>query len=76
MSRAEREIIKVQCRSGYTYAERPESFIYRHEDYEVEEIEWQWREPGEIHFGIITRDRKFFELCYNEHKDEWSLVEA
>ena len=76
MSRAERENIQVLCHSGYTYAERPESFIYRHEAYQIEEIERQWREPGETHFTVFTRDRKFFELCYNDHKGEWSLVEA
>ena len=76
MSIAERGNIRVRCHSGYTYAERPESFIYKHEYYEVEGVEWQQRKPQGVHFGIITRDREFFELCYNDCKDEWSLVEA
>lgn len=68
-----RKVVKVQCRSGYIYAVRPESFIYLNHEYEVERIERQWREPGETHFAVITRDRKSFELCYNDHKDKWYL---
>lgn len=73
MSRIEREAIQVKCRSGYTYAERPESFVYRNEDYKVIEVEREWREPGERHFRVIAGDSKIFELCYNDEKDEWSL---
>lgn len=71
-----KERVKVKCHSGYIYPQGPESFIFQHEDYGVEDVEWQRREPGEIHFEIITRDRNFFELCYNYHKEEWTLVEA
>jgi hypothetical protein len=65
---------KVKCYSGQTYAERPRSFIWQGVEYEVEEIEKQWLEPGERHFQVRTRDNKLFQLCYNETQDRWSLT--
>ena len=75
MSRTEVEGIRVQCYSGHTYAERPDSFIYQGEACKVEMVEREWREPGERHFLVRIGDRKSFELCYNEQGDEWFLRE-
>ena len=66
---------KVNCYSGHTYAERPKSFLWHGIEYEVEEIERAWQEPGEKHFQIRTSENKLFNLCYNETKDYWSLTE-
>jgi len=67
--------LKVNCYSGQTYAERPKSFLWEGIEYEVEEIEKEWQEPGERHFQVITKDNKLFQLCYNESQDQWSLTE-
>ena len=68
--------LKVNCYSGHTYAERPKSFQWQGIKYEVEEIERAWREPGERHFQVRTRDNKLlFILCYNELEKQWSLIE-
>ena len=67
--------LKVNCYSGHTYAERPVSFQWQGIDYEVEEIERAWQEPGEKHFPVRTRDSKLFNLYYNETEKEWSLIE-
>lgn len=67
--------IKVNCYSGYTHAERPESFEWRGEAHEVENIEKAWQEPGKRCFIVKTKDNKLFQLCYNEVKDHWSGVE-
>jgi len=66
---------KVNCYSGYTYAERPKSFLWQGIEYEVEKIASNWQEPGKKYFKIITRDNKLFTLCYNEIDKEWSLTE-
>jgi len=66
---------KVNCYSGQTYAERPKSFLWEGIEYEVKEIEKEWREAGERHFQVSTRDNKLFQLCYNESQDQWSLTE-
>jgi len=73
MSRSGEEGIQVQCFSGYTYADRPDSFVYQQQTYKVDWIEREWREPGEMHFRVCTEDSKSFELCYNEQIDEWSI---
>ena len=68
--------LKVNCYSGHTYAERPRSFEWQGIKYEVEDIVRAWREPGEKHFLVSTRDNKLFKLCYNELEKQWSLVEV
>ena len=67
--------LKVNCYSGHTYAERPESFQWQGIEYEVEEIERVRQEPGEKHFQVRTKDNKLINLCYNEIEKEWSLIE-
>ena len=67
--------LKVKCYSGQTYAERPKSFLWEDIEYEVEEIEKEWLEPGERHFQVRTKAHKLFQLCYNETQDQWSLTE-
>ena len=67
--------LKVNCYSGHIYAERPRSFEWEGNKYEVEEIEKAWQELGERHFQVRTRDNKLFQLCYNETEDQWSLTE-
>jgi len=68
------EDIKVKCYSGHTYAERPTSFAWEDMDYEVEEIEKAWREPGERHFAVRTSENKLFHLCYNDFHKRWRLI--
>ena len=67
--------IKVNCYSGHTYAERPVSFIWNDVEYKIEEIEKEWLEPDERHFRVRTGDNKLCQLCYNEKKQQWSLIE-
>ena len=68
--------LKVNCYSGHTYAESPRSFEWEGVEYEVEEIEGAWVEPGERHFRLRIGDNKIFRLCYNEIGKQWSLVEV
>ncbi len=64
----------VKCYSGHIYAEEPRSFQWEGVDYEVEEIERAWQEPGERLFLVKTKDNKLFQLCYNEAEERWSLI--
>ncbi|MCK4274606.1 MAG: hypothetical protein KAW90_06890 [Dehalococcoidales bacterium] len=43
---------------------------------EVAAIEKAWQEPGERHFLVKTEDNKFFQLCYNEAKERWSVIKV
>ncbi|MBA7614504.1 hypothetical protein ES703_21769 [subsurface metagenome] len=67
--------LKVNCYSGHTYAERPESFMWQGMEYEIQKIEKEWRQPGEKYFQVRTGDNKLFRLCYNETEQQWSLIE-
>ena len=69
------DCLKVSCYSGYTYAERPESFCWEGMEYNVEEIENSWQEPGERHFKVRTGDSHRFHLRYNQTRQQWSLIE-
>ncbi len=66
--------LQVNCYSGHIYAERPKSFLWQGKEYEVEQVERAWQEPGERHFQVRTGDNKFFRLCYNEKGKQWSLI--
>lgn len=66
--------LRVNCYSGHTYAERPQSFLWAEVEYEVEEIEREWLEPRERHFKIRTTNNQLFHLCYSEKNQEWSLI--
>ena len=68
--------LTVKCYSGHTYAEEPRSFQWEGVEYEVEEIERAWLEPGERHFQVRTGDSKLFKLCYNETKNKWFITEV
>ena len=67
--------LKVNCYSGHTYAERPKSFERQGTKYEVAHIEKAWQEPGNRIFQVRTKDNRRFRLCYDEIKDQWSLIE-
>ena len=77
----EEEPIKVTCYSGRIYADRPASFVWQDEKYEVKEVEKEWREPGQKYFVVTARgergkkDDRRFELCYHEGQDKWSIAE-
>ena len=68
-------LIRINCYSGHTYAERPHSFLWQGTEYKIKEIEKAWQEPGKRLFKVITEDRKSFELCYDETNDQWSATE-
>jgi hypothetical protein len=67
--------LQVICYSGYTYAERPQSFRWEGRDYEVEQIEKAWLEPGKRYFQVRSKDNKKFRLCYDEKEQQWSVIE-
>ena len=66
----------VKCYSGHIYAEEPRSFTWGGVAYRVEKVERAWREPGKRCFLVATGGSKFFQLCYNEAEERWSLTEV
>jgi hypothetical protein len=68
------EKLEIRCYSGRTYAERPVSFLWEGIEYEIQEVEKAWLEPGQRHFQVRAVNNQRFHLWYDETKAEWSLV--
>ena len=72
----------VSCYSGRSYADRPVSFVWRNERYEIESVEREWLEPAGKHFIVYAtkaggmEGEKRFEICYYTREDSWQLREV
>ena len=64
---------RVECHSGYRYAERPAALWWEEQRLEITEVETQWRSPGGPSFRVRVQDGRRFELFYGEHEDEWRI---
>lgn len=64
---------KVECHSGYEYAERPTAVWWQGQRLEVEEVEERWRIPGGKCFRVRTAEGLVFYLIYVEMDDEWQV---
>jgi hypothetical protein len=64
---------RVECHSGYTYAERPIALHWQGERLEIEQVEERWRIPGGLRFRVKVTDGRVFELFYGELYDEWRI---
>jgi len=64
---------RVECHSGYEYAERPLALTWRGMRYPVSAIEAEWRIPGGRKFRVRTEAGARFELLYAELADEWRV---
>ncbi len=63
----------VHCHSGYTYAQRPVSFSFAGQDYDIETIVAENRFPDGRQFLVQTGDGNLFELIYNQVNDHWQV---
>jgi len=70
----EQSLLQVKCYSGYTYAQRLESFLWLDKEHKISQIKDEWQEPGKRFFRVFTEDEELFELCYNETQDQWWLI--
>lgn len=63
----------VECRSDYTYAQRPLALIWENQRLEVTEVLASWRTPQGLYFRVRVQDGKCFELRYQESGEEWQI---
>ncbi len=64
---------RVECYSGYTYAQEPRAFTWQGHHYAVAEIEARWRTPQGPAFRVCTDTARRFDLHYCERKDRWTV---
>jgi hypothetical protein len=68
-------VVKVECHSGYTYAEKPVAIDLGSERFEVLEIISESRTPSGKKFQVLLKNGREIELDYDEDKDMWELTE-
>lgn len=68
-------IVKVECHSGYTYAERPVAVEMDGRMVEIEGILAESRTPTGRKFKVQFSNGREIELVYTEAKDEWELMD-
>jgi hypothetical protein len=73
--------IKVACYSSHSYADRPISFVWNSERYDINNIEREWLEPDVKHFIVraarkdAAESEKRLHICYHTQEDLWQLKE-
>lgn len=65
---------RVECHSGYTYAQRPTALWWEGTRLEVEAVQAEWRTPEGKGFRVQSVTGQIFELVYDSSKDEWSIL--
>lgn len=65
--------MKVRTYSSFAYAVEPQAFEHDGIAHRVQGITRAWRTPGQIHFYVRDEPGDFFELTYDESKDEWTV---
>ena len=66
-------IAPVECRSDWTYAQRPRAFIWQGERLTIQEIITERRTPSGKSFTVRTVEQGNFELSYDQHSDNWTV---
>lgn len=77
-----RDSVRVECYSGYTYAEEPRAFEWRGQRYEVKRILKRWRTPQGPGFRVEVAGTSNFQspisglvdLTYVETEDNWTMA--
>ncbi len=68
--------VRVECRSEYTYPQRPVALWLDQNRIEVAEVESESRTPHGKRFRVRLVDGRRLELLYEELTDEWSVRET
>jgi hypothetical protein len=64
----------VECYAGASYPEKPRSFDWQGQQYNVVEILSQYRQPGSMAFCVrCTPGDSTFSLTYKIPEDEWQI---
>lgn len=65
---------RVECYSGYTYAQEPRALHWQGRRWEVTAILDRWRQPTGPVFIVRSADRRLFRLSYNEGEGVWDAA--
>ncbi len=65
--------VKVECRSEFSYAQKPIRFELEGSWQVIEKVLSQAKSPNGISFTVLTIAGAVFELYYLEDKDIWRV---
>lgn len=63
----------VECYAGHRADERPQRFVLRGRQFEVNELDGQWYSPEATYFRVRADDGNFYVLRHDEAQDFWTL---
>jgi hypothetical protein len=63
--------VKVECYSGYTYAQEPRAVLWQGERLAVSDIISSFRAPEGLHFKVKLQNGAELQLVYDEGNDSW-----
>ncbi len=74
--------VKVECYSGYTYAQEPRAFEWEGSRYQVERVVKRWRTPDGPGFRVEVAGisnlqspiSNLFDLTYIESTNQWTMT--
>lgn len=66
--------MRVECRSDEQYAGTPLALWWAGERLEVRELLREWYSPEGKAFRVLAENDQVFELLYNEHQDDWTII--
>jgi len=64
----------IHSHSGFRYAEKPRSFRWDSDEYQIKQILTEWKTERGYAFKIITDTDLIFELTYDEIMDRWQVI--
>jgi hypothetical protein len=64
---------RVECYSGYTYAQEPRVVLWMGRRYPVSRVEARWQTPEGPAFLVRADQGDRFELRYNIGAGQWSI---
>jgi hypothetical protein len=63
----------VHCHSEFRYAERPVSFNYAGQTYQIRQLLAQWKTDSGYRFVILTEEKSLYQLLYDEQVETWQI---
>ena len=63
----------VECRSDWSYAQRPLAFTWQGERLIIQEIIAERQTPSGKSFTVRTLEQGNFELSYDQQSDNWTI---
>jgi hypothetical protein len=66
---------QVECHSGFTYADRPRTFVWEGERAFVDVITAEWQTPEHKHFVVRSKKNQLFELIFEFASQNWKVLQ-